>query len=175
MSEEFSPPKAILALKFVHISFYSICADVLSTSKMPWAKLLLILFFMTEIEAPSIALMPALRLLAMDWFFSILVKFSFPAHRMPLSLFFYMVLNFMVESHLIKFLAIVTMPLSRFCLMLFIMIKGSADRTSIPVLHLKMSQPFILALLPLWTLIPVPSTLSIFVLRIYYLASFPWT
>ena len=141
---------------------------------MPYAKLLNILFFTTDIDAPSTALIPALLLFDIAMFFSMRVKLFLPAHKMPLSLFFSMSLYLISPSHLNSFLAIVTIPFSKFYLILFIMIKGSADTTSMPVIHLVISHPLILHLFPLWTLIPGPSILSILVLRIYCLALFPW-
>lgn len=157
----------------MYISFYSMYALVLSTSRMPYAKLLKILFLITDIDAPSTALIPALLLFDIEIFFSMRVKLAFPAHKIPLSLFFSMSLYLIKLSHLSSFLAIVTIPFSKFYLILFIIIKGSADTTSIPVTHLTISHPFILHLLPLCTLTPGPSILSIFVLSIYCLAPFP--
>jgi hypothetical protein len=104
---------------------------------------------MIDTDALSTALIPALLLFEIDMFFSILVKLFFPAQRIPLSLFFSMSLNFIKPSQRSSFFAIVTMPFSRFYLIVFIMIRGSAETTSIPVIHFVISHPLIFALLPL--------------------------
>lgn len=73
VSAEWSPPKAMFALKFSKISFCSIWAELDSASKMPWLKLPEMLLFKIVIWAPSKALMPASRLEDIG-FFSMRVK-----------------------------------------------------------------------------------------------------
>lgn len=70
---------------------------------------------------------------------------------MPNSLFFVIVLYLITASHRSPFFVYDTNPLSWFWSSLHIIIVGCADITSMPILAREISQPFILAVLPLLT------------------------